>query len=412
MIEEAHVFLDTNILLHFAPPDQIDWPALCGARRVLLVVYPLLRKELSKAKDLHPSKRIRRRAGEREAWLRERLAVMDQPVRPHVFLVRDAAEPRAVLAHLGLDKEVSDDLIIAHAVAYREAGRSAFVATADGGLEMKLEDQGVPVILLDDRLRLAPEPDPEAARADAAERELRALRNRLPDLQLLASPPCAVTRRQGFGRVEAYIQAGIDAAEADYRARQVVQARRRHGHAEGIRLDTVHRPQHEHPLALARQFLREQHRWLCLTEGAVSLRLSVRNRGTLSATDVRVRVFFPRHLPLYGPNGLGSQPRQIFRTEVFAGLPVVPDRPEFERWSGAANADHTPRVDRGRGVAEFSFARVQQDATSPGTDLWLTAMCDAPLGPANLRFEILCEEIGGAMRGHLDVEVAAGLDHA
>lgn len=118
MIEEAPVFLDTNILLHFAPPDQIDWPALCGARRVLLVVHPLLWKELSKAKNLHPNKRIRRRAGEREARLRERLAVMDPPVRLHVFLLRDAAEPRATLARPGLDKEVSDDLIVAHAMAY------------------------------------------------------------------------------------------------------------------------------------------------------------------------------------------------------------------------------------------------------------------------------------------------------
>jgi hypothetical protein len=33
MVDEAYVFLDANILLHFQPPDQIDWPRLCGARR-------------------------------------------------------------------------------------------------------------------------------------------------------------------------------------------------------------------------------------------------------------------------------------------------------------------------------------------------------------------------------------------
>jgi len=84
MTDAAYVLLDANILLHFQPPSQIDWPALTGVRRVFLVVYPLLRKELSKAKDMHPNKRIRKRAGEREAWLRGCLSSIDQPIRPGV----------------------------------------------------------------------------------------------------------------------------------------------------------------------------------------------------------------------------------------------------------------------------------------------------------------------------------------
>lgn len=34
MTHDAYVLLDANILLHFRPPNQIDWPALSGARRV------------------------------------------------------------------------------------------------------------------------------------------------------------------------------------------------------------------------------------------------------------------------------------------------------------------------------------------------------------------------------------------
>jgi len=127
MTDDAYVVLDANILLHSQPPDQIDWPALCGAWRVFLVVYPLLREELSKAKDMHPNKRIRKRAGEREAWLWERLSNMDEPIRPGVFLFRDAKEPRALVERLGLDKEVSDDLIVAHAVNLRNGGSRSSV---------------------------------------------------------------------------------------------------------------------------------------------------------------------------------------------------------------------------------------------------------------------------------------------
>ncbi len=63
MSETTYVILDANILLHFHPPDQIDWPALCGSGEAVLVIYPLLRTELSNAKDMHPSKVLRRRAG-------------------------------------------------------------------------------------------------------------------------------------------------------------------------------------------------------------------------------------------------------------------------------------------------------------------------------------------------------------
>ena len=198
MIDTAYVFPDTNVLLHFQLPNQIDWPALCKARRVFLVVYPLLRKELSKAKDLHPNKRIRKRAGEREAWLRERLTMMDQPIRPDVFLLRNTKEPRGLIEQLGLDKDVSDDLIVAHAVNLRDEGKHVLVVTADGGLEMKLEDQGIPVLILDDALRLASEPDLEKARADSLECELRVLRNRLPRLEVSLSEPCVILRQQAW----------------------------------------------------------------------------------------------------------------------------------------------------------------------------------------------------------------------
>lgn len=406
MTDEAHVFLDANILLHFQPPDQIDWPALCGARRVFLVVYPLLRKELSRAKDMHPNKRIRKRAGEREAWLRERLSNMDEPIRPGAFLFRDAKEPRALVERLGLDKEVSDDLIIAHAVAYREAGRSAFVATADGGLEMKLEDQGVPVLVPDDALRLPPEPDPEKARADGLERELRALRGRLPRLGVSLAEPCVVRRQRGYGEEDDYVRLGLEAADAAYRGQQIERAQRRHpGLVEGLRLDTIWNPQFQAHLAAAQRFLREQYRWITAVEGATRLRLTVRNGGTLTATDVRVRVFAPRHVAFHRLGGFGAQPMRLMYPEVFSGVPVERERDEFAFYGATNNGPGTPGVSPERDVAEFSWPRVQQDASVLGMPLWITAGRDAPLRRAALRLEILCEEIGGVQPGHLEVGI-------
>lgn len=137
---DAYVFLDANILLHFHPPDQMDWPALCRAKRVNLVIYPLLMTEITKAKDEHPRRTIRDRAREREAWVRERLSRLETPVRPGVFLRRDTREPRPLARDLDLDWQHRDDRIIAHAVGYAREGRRTFVMTNDGGLELKLPD--------------------------------------------------------------------------------------------------------------------------------------------------------------------------------------------------------------------------------------------------------------------------------
>ena len=415
MIDTAYVFPDTNVLLHFQPPDQIDWPAMCGARRVLLVVYPLLRKELSRAKDLHPNKRIRRRAGEREAWLRECLAMGDRPIRPGVLLVRDAAEPRGLLAELGLDATLADDLIIAHAVSYRRDGRDAFVATADGGLEMKLEDRGVPVLVPPDALRLEPEPDPEKARADGLERELRALRGRLPMLRASLAEPCAVRRQRGCGSADDYVRLGLDAADAVYRKQQLERARWHHpglGLGERMQLGTVQNPKYKVDLANAEQFLREQHRWVTATEGTAPLRLAVRNAGTLTATGVRVRVFAPPHVAMRRPGGFGVQPRRLVWPEMFSGVPVERDREDLAFYGVIGNGPGTPDVSLSRDVAEFSWPRIQQDASVSGIPLWITAGQDAPLGRVVLRLEILCEEIGGVQPGHLEVNILDQADSA
>lgn len=98
----SYVFLDANILLHYVPPQQIDWPRMTACTRVHLVIYPLLLTELTKAKDLHYIKGIRRRAADREAWLRPALADLSTPVRPGVYFHRDAHEPRGLLRELGL----------------------------------------------------------------------------------------------------------------------------------------------------------------------------------------------------------------------------------------------------------------------------------------------------------------------
>lgn len=46
------VFLDTNIFLHYQPFEQIPWPAVVKASQVLLVIPPIMVRELNKHMDI------------------------------------------------------------------------------------------------------------------------------------------------------------------------------------------------------------------------------------------------------------------------------------------------------------------------------------------------------------------------
>ena len=61
-IESATLLLDTNVVMHYEFMDTINWPAIVGAKRVLIVVHPELMRELNELKD---SKDKAKKTGER-----------------------------------------------------------------------------------------------------------------------------------------------------------------------------------------------------------------------------------------------------------------------------------------------------------------------------------------------------------
>ena len=43
-------FVDTNILLHYVPLDQVDWNEVCGTNSVTILIAPIVIEELDKQK--------------------------------------------------------------------------------------------------------------------------------------------------------------------------------------------------------------------------------------------------------------------------------------------------------------------------------------------------------------------------
>jgi hypothetical protein len=82
-----YLFLDTNALLHFKRPDQIDWPSLAKSSPVTLIFPPVVIRELEEQKVQNHTKRIRERAQAILGWLAQFLDAKLPPlIRPNVYL--------------------------------------------------------------------------------------------------------------------------------------------------------------------------------------------------------------------------------------------------------------------------------------------------------------------------------------
>jgi hypothetical protein len=186
MGEDVHVFLDTNIALHFRRADQIDWLALTSAPGVVLVVAPVLLRELEREKVHNPSRKLRERADNTVKWLATFLRdASPPPVHPGFTLKFLDHEPQVDFGAQRLSLNMADDQLIASVLDYQAGGHQrVLVCTADIGLEAKLRSRRIGPLLLPEEFKLPAEPDPLEEELRQTQRKLQRLELRLPDLRL------------------------------------------------------------------------------------------------------------------------------------------------------------------------------------------------------------------------------------
>jgi PIN domain len=180
----AFVFLDTNAALHFRRADEIDWLKLTHAEAVTVVITSVFLRELETQKVQNPKKRLRDRARETVIWLHTCRG--QKTLRTGVDLLFLPKEPLIDFEALELDRGLYDDRLIASAIAFRSRYPNAiiWVATADLGLELKLELFGLNPLALPETLSLPEDPDPDRKELERIKRELQRLQSRMPDLRL------------------------------------------------------------------------------------------------------------------------------------------------------------------------------------------------------------------------------------
>jgi hypothetical protein len=193
-----HVFLDTNTLLHYRRPDQIDWCAFLGADAVMLVVTPALIDELEAQKAYaNRSRKLKDRANASIKWIAQYIEC-EEPVelRPGVKLLFVRESPMIDFAAHRLSRMVADDQLIASALQFRqETGAHIVFVSNDTGLRLKLQPRGLKGTAPPEDARLPEE-------MDDAEKEMAELRRELARHQS-RRPKLFLTFQDGreFGRI-------------------------------------------------------------------------------------------------------------------------------------------------------------------------------------------------------------------
>jgi len=181
------LFIDTNVFLHYQGFDQIDWLSLSQTKQVLVVLPPVVFRELNKHKDLNPSQKIRKRAQSVLGRLSNLLKTsLITELRPNVKIEALPNDPIIDFGSHSLRSDLQDDFLLASILEFRakDLNIDCRLVTADIGLQLKCRSRQILTIDLPDSLRLPEEEDPNEKRAKELEAEIRDLKHQLPSLQL------------------------------------------------------------------------------------------------------------------------------------------------------------------------------------------------------------------------------------
>jgi rRNA-processing protein FCF1 len=271
------VILDTNTVLHFKRVDLMDWKGLVDHDKIVILVTPVLARELEKQKVHNRSAKLRERADAAIRWLVP-LSESDDAAElsPSLSLKFIRHSPSVDYAAHRLSHSISDDEFIANAIE-RRADDSADVAilTDDAGLRIKAPAHGIRTIAPKRSDRLPEE-------QDDAQKELMRLRKEVATLQARL-PKLVLTFRDGRDQVDftipkpskgtPYVPENIELGETRKEAEERIRRRR--------------------------EYELKSQQWRNLVDMHLPVRLTLENKGTGPATDVMLELLIPAFLTPY-----------------------------------------------------------------------------------------------------------------
>jgi rRNA-processing protein FCF1 len=174
-----HIFLDTNIFIHFRPYDQIPWREIVEDD-YRLVVAPIVLDELDKHKT-NSNKKIASRVKTVLPKIEQEQTNQDSIMTVNLSVPKDAT-----FNQNDLSRSQQDHALLAAILEFGEANGldNIVFVSHDTGPRIRARALGISVIQLDNKYLLPEEESPEEKELKKLQKENAELKNKMPDVVL------------------------------------------------------------------------------------------------------------------------------------------------------------------------------------------------------------------------------------
>ena len=182
-------FVDTNVFYDYPNLDQIKWLEVVSSGHVLIVLPPVIFRELNDHKDSGRTPHLAERA---TSTLRNINNFFKESPSTNRVLIRDSvelfAEFRDAIVNPPLNHHINDDQLLANVLLYKNEhpDDQVFLITEDVGLQLKAPAVGVTCMSLPRKYRRQPPQDPR-------DKKIKLLEENLEQLKKLPEPRLEVT---------------------------------------------------------------------------------------------------------------------------------------------------------------------------------------------------------------------------
>lgn len=183
----TYLFVDTNILLHYRRMEELDWLALSKSAEVVIVLCPVVVRELDRQKVSHPQKKFRTRAQEITASLHLTLSgEKSSEIRSGVRVEFLTGDPTIDFSTEKLRPELADDWLIASVLEWKRNHPSdqTIIVSSDLGICIKASSKGISTCAPPEADRLTEELDANEKRIKRLEQELAEAKACVPILKI------------------------------------------------------------------------------------------------------------------------------------------------------------------------------------------------------------------------------------
>jgi len=182
----VHIFIDTNIFLHFEYYAKINWLKYCTTQSCKLIICPIIIDELDKHK--RGNDKISERAKKALQSFEEIINLNQKEIKKNVFIeILNNKPKKEVYKKNDLDFVEQDHRLFASMIEYKSINNieEIFLCSDDTGPRIRANQFGISLITLDEKSRIASETTDQEKKLIKLEKENLLLKTKIPNLSLV-----------------------------------------------------------------------------------------------------------------------------------------------------------------------------------------------------------------------------------